>query len=118
MREAAYQSKLMDKIVDRGGVVVNGMYTKDGESDLQAGMPVNGIPVLVYVAIEVKTEKDYYRVMKCIDTDYNVINDKGLKKHEALQMYKIRNTRKRGGLALVAFNIEQVDEYIRSILCK
>ena len=53
--------------------------------------------------------------MKCIDEDYNVINEKGLKKHEPLQMAKIRRNRKLGGKALVAFNYKQVMDYVHDV---
>ncbi len=86
------------------------MYSAIGEADLQCGIPVDGR--LIHVAIEVKTEKDYYRVMRCVDNDYNVINEKGLKKHEPLQMAKIRRNRRLGGKALVAFNYNQVIDYV------
>jgi len=122
MLEAAYQSKIMKDIEADGGHVVNGTYSKAGEADLQAGIPIwimgfgregqEGRDVLVHCAIEVKTEKDYHRVMRAIDDDYNIIDSKPLKKHETLQLTKIRLLRKKGGLALVAYNYKQVLEYI------
>lgn len=125
MRETGYQKKIIDKIKDSGGWCVNGNYTTDGEADLQCGIPCTIVcpnpdgyefdypkKLLLYVAIEVKTEKDYHRVMRAIDEDYNIINKTPLKKHEVLQMAKIRIVRGLGGLALVAWNYEQVMEYI------
>ncbi len=100
----------MDKIISIGGHVVNGNYTKAGEADLQCGYPVNG--KLLHLCVEVKTPKDYERVMRAVDEDYNIINQKPLKKHEPVQMAKIRQVRKRGGLALVAYSFDQVKEYI------
>jgi len=111
--EASYQSKIIKRIQESGGVAINGIYTTSGEADLQCGIPVDGL--LIHVAVEVKTEKDYYRVMRCIDEDYNVINEKGLKKHEPLQMAKIRRNRKLGGKALIAFNYNQVMEYVHDV---
>ena len=100
-----------------GGHVVNGTYSKAGEADLQAGIPViikeaEPKKILIHCAIEVKTEKDYHRVMRAIDDDYNIINSKPLKSHETLQLTKIRLLRAKGGLALVAYNYGQVLEYI------
>ena len=108
-----------------GGHAINGMYTKSGEADLQCGIPIyvgmymdgdgpiwEQKKILIHVAIEVKTEKDYYRVMRAVDVDYNVIDSKPLKKHEPLQMAKIRLLRKKGGLALVAYNFKQVMDYV------
>ena len=125
MLEAGYQSKIINKIKERGGWAVNGNYTTDGEADLQCGIPLwvgkyldgddpiwESKKVLLYVAVEVKTEKDYHRVMSGIDKDYNVIDKKKLKKHEPLQMAKIRKVRSLGGLALVAFEYNQIMGYI------
>jgi len=110
MREQGYQSKIMKTIEEMGGHCVNGVYSKSGEADLQCGYPVGDR--LLYIAIEVKTEKDYYRVMRAIDKDYNIVNSSSLKVHEPLQIAKIRMVRNKGGLALVAFNIEQIKEYV------
>jgi len=123
MLESSYQSKIIKAIEAFGGVVVNGQYSKAGEADLQCGWPTErGVGQgedylvfyrgLIHVAIEVKTEKDYHRVMKCINPDYTLNGKLGLKKHEALQMAKIRRNRERGGLALVAYSFEQVKEYV------
>lgn len=112
MREARYQSKIIKDVQDEGGVAINGNFTANGEADLQCGIPRDGR--LLHVAIEVKTEKDYYRVMRCIDSNYNIINRDGLKEHEPLQMAKIRRNRKLGGLALVAYSFKQVTEYMDS----
>ena len=114
MLEQAYQSKIIKDILDDGGHAVNGTYSKAGEADLQCGIPViiDDKKILLHVAIEVKTEKDYHRVMRAIDVDYNIIDSKPLKKHETLQLTKIRLLRKKGGLALVAYNYKQVLEYI------
>ena len=112
MKEARYQAKIMAQIQKDGGVAINGNYTSNGEADLQCGIPVDG--KLLHVAIEVKTEFDYHRVMGCIDKDYNVIRKAGLKSHEVLQMAKIRRNRKLGGLALVAYNYKQIMEYVNA----
>ena len=113
MRESGYQRKLIKAIEAMGGWAVNGNFTKDGEADLQCGFPVNGR--LHYLALEVKSEKEYHRVMKCVDLvkgEYVLNGNKGLKKHEPLQIEKINMVRSRGGLALVAWNINQVKEYV------
>jgi len=110
MTEQYYQSKVIKEIQANGGVAINGNYSAAGEADLQCGIPVDGR--LLHVAVEVKTEKDYHRVMSAIDADYNVIDSKKLKSHETLQMAKIRRNRKLGGLALVAYNYKQIMEYI------
>ena len=127
MRESGYQSKIIKTIKAEGGWAVNGNFTTDGEPDLQCGIPlelphINHIDddsweldlrkVMLYVAVEVKTEEDYHRVMRGIDENYNVIDKAKLKSHETLQMAKIREIRKRGGLALVAYNYKQIMEYI------
>jgi len=121
MLESKYQSNIIKAIEAIGGVVVNGRYSKSGEADLQCGWPIevhvdtHDNQYLIYgglahLAIEVKTEKDYHRVMKCINSDYTLNGKSGLKKHEPLQMAKIRRNRERGGLALVAYSFEQVKE--------
>jgi len=129
MLEQYYQSKLIKDIEEMGGHAVNGTYSKTGEADLQCGIPLwvgkymdgdgpiwEQRKILVHVAIEVKTEKDYARVMKGIDNDYNITHKPALKKHEPLQMAKIRQLRKKGGLALVAYNLKQVMEYMHKEL--
>ena len=120
MLESSYQNKIIKSIEAIGGVVVNGTYSKSGEADLQCGWPTyyekvvgqHSVMVLLHLAVEVKTEKDYYRVMKCINADYTLNGKTGLKDHEPMQMAKIRRNRKLGGLALVAYSFEQVKEYV------
>jgi len=140
LKEQAYQSKIIKAIESRGGHVINGQYTRAGEADLQCGYPVEvakqiahysdyGVSytiqvrqILIYLAVEVKTEEDYARVMKCINIitvdgveQYQIIGEcKGLKKHEPLQIAKINSVRRKGGLALVAWSFEQVEEYVRA----
>ena len=113
----------MKAIEEDGGVVVNGNFTRSGEPDLQCGYPVyrdridgSNYKELVYLAVEVKTEQDYYRVMRGIDKDYNIVDIKKLKKHEPVQMAKIRKIREIGGLALVAYNYTQVKEYVNETI--
>ena len=113
MKEADYQAKLIQDISKLGGIAINGQYTVAGEADLQCGIPING--VLHHLAIEVKTEVDYNRVMSgltLVDGLYTITNAVKLKPHEPLQVYKINRNRKLGGLALFAYNIIQVVEYI------
>jgi len=126
MKEQGYQTKIMKAWEAKGGWVVNGNYTKAGEADLQGGWPVyyekvigqHQEIVLLYLAVEVKTEKDYYRVMKCINEvggEYIIVHGQtGLKEHEPLQIAKINMVRKRGGLAILAYDIKQVEEYVNA----
>ena len=118
MRESGYQSKIIKDIEAFGGHCVNGQYTKAGEADLQAGIPVTikGVRVLVHIAIEVKTPENYERVMRGVDENYNIVDARKLKKHEPLQMTKIRLLREKGGLAIVAYNFKQVIDYIKGVL--
>lgn len=125
MLESGYQSKIIKGIIADGGTAITGKL-KTGEADIQAGYPMailreyQGkrvlVPTLLNLMIEVKTPKDYERVMKCITEvkGLYVISEgcKGLKDHEPLQIHKINNVRKRGGMALVAHSYEQVEEYI------
>ncbi len=116
MKESGYQARIMSQIKQNGGWSVNGNFTLAGEPDLQCGImhliPNYNKEVMLYVAVEVKDDFNYHRVMKGIDENYNVIDKKKLKGHEILQMAKIREIRKRGGLALVAYNHKQVMEYV------
>ena len=52
--------------------------------------------------------------MRCINSDYTLNGKTGLKEHEPLQMAKIRRNRAKGGLALVAYSFEQVQEYVNA----
>ncbi len=128
MKEQQYQAKIIKAIESRGGHVINGQFTRAGEADLQCGYPVDiGTPgvnkdiALFYLAVEVKTEKDYHRVMKCIETYTNddgielikPNGQKGLKSHESLQIAKISNVRRKGGLAIIAYSFEQVEQYVK-----
>ena len=136
MLEGGYQSKIIKAVQKDGGVAINGKYTSDGEADLQCGLPIDNVAltpledlhmvdeqsvkltpiklrkILIHVAVEVKTEADYNRVMRAIDKDYNIIDRTPLKEHESLQLAKIRRNRKLGGLALVAWNYKQIKEYV------
>jgi hypothetical protein len=114
MKEQDYQSKIMKNWYAIGGYNVNGNYTKAGEADIQGGYPVDGI--LRYLVVEVKTEKDYHRVMSGLTIEgglYAIRDVKKLKDHEPLQIHKINEIRKRGGLALVAYNFKQVQMYVK-----
>jgi len=122
MNEQAHQTKIINMIKNNGGWAVNGNFTLAGEPDLQCAVPVKidnimygrreTKQILIYVAVEVKDEFNYHRVMDAIDAFYNVVNKKKLKHHEVLQMAKIKEIRKRGGLALVAYNYKQIMEYV------
>ena len=128
MTEQGYQSKIIKAIESRGGHVINGQYTRAGEADLQIGYPVYPCEeddldelVLRYLAVEVKTEKDWHRVMKCLNLivadgveQYQIRQDvKGLKPHEPLQITKINSVRRKGGLAIIAWSFDQVEQYIK-----
>ena len=116
MKEQTYQKKIITDLEKFGGYAVNGIYTKDGEADLQTGYPVNGI--LQYLVIEVKTKHDYERVMSGIEDEngiYQITNVKKLKPHEPLQIHKINLVRRKGGLGLVAYCFKQVQEYVNSV---
>lgn len=121
MREARYQSNIIKGIESRGGRCVNGTFSKSGETDLQCGWPVclkpyeKVVTVLFDLCVEVKTEIDYHRVMSGItevDGLYEITDHKKLKKHEPLQIYKINKARKLGGMAVIAYNIDQVAAYV------
>ncbi len=105
MKESVYQRRLIDWIESIGGNVVNGTYTKNGEADLQAGIPTFMCDRLlfVHVAIEVKTPKNLIRFK---EGKYKV--------HEKLQEAKIQIINAKGGLALVCSNKEEVMEYLKS----
>ncbi len=106
--ESYYQSKIMKRF---DGFIVNGNYTKAGIPDLLGCLPEGR-----FIAIEVKTPENYIRVMRAVyevDELYRIKPEsKALKKHEALQVKKINDIRKLGGLALFASDYEQVEEYI------
>ena len=134
MNESYYQAKIMKEWEAIGGHNVNGNYTKSGEADLQGGYPHTDMYLkptgdklhpfksevekrirLLYLVVEVKTEEDYARVMKCIVEEngrYVIQNTKGLKKHEPLQIAKINMVRDKGGLAVIAWNFKQVQDYV------
>lgn len=121
-KESKCQAKLINDLEKLGGHVINGIYTKAGEGDLQCGYPININLSIVsyktflhYLVIEVKSENDYYRVMKGveeIDGFYILTDLKHLKDHEILQIHKLNTVRRKGGLAVLAFNIKQVNDYI------
>lgn len=114
MKEQDYQTKIIKSIEAIGGIAINGNFTKAGTADLICGYPIAGI--LHHVHIEVKTPYDYDRVFRAIDEEdgyYKFKDDvRPLKKHEYLQITKLNSVRKLGGLALVAYDIKQVQEYI------
>ena len=116
MKEAKYQSKIMKELEAFGGKAINGQYSKPGEADIQGGYPINGN--LYYIAIEVKTEHNYNRVMSCLEIEeglYRIVNNTKLKKHEALQVFKLNQIRKLGGLALFAYKFSQIQEYVNEV---
>jgi len=111
MRESAYQSKIIKYIKSIGGDAFTGMFPT-GEADIVAGWPSDG--KLLYLRIEVKTEKDYNRVVKGVSevkNRYVIQPINSLKNHEPLQIAKINRIRDRGGLALIAWDITQVIDY-------
>jgi hypothetical protein len=113
VKETNYQKKIMNDIYALGGWSVNGQFTKRGELDLQCGFPVD--TRLLYLAVEVKTPTAYATLMKGLVLEngyYKIVDKKKLKEHEHMQVYKVNQIRKRGGLALFAHSIEQVKEYV------
>ena len=114
--EGYYQKKIIKWFIASGGTAITGMLPT-GEADIQAGFPCKGR--LLNVMVEVKTPDNYDRVMRGVeevDGLYEIVNEKALKEHEPLQIYKVNNVRKRGGLALIACCISQVSEYINKEL--
>ena len=136
MTEQGYQSKIIKDIERIGGIAINGNFSKKGTADLICGYPiiteVFSLPVdfpeqsivqmkaktrLLHLHIEVKTPKDYDRVMRSIveiDGQYE-FNEctKSLKEHEYLQITKLNLVRKKGGLGLIAHSFEQVVDYVK-----
>jgi len=124
MLESGYQSKIIKAIIADGGTAITGKL-KSGEADIQAGYPFalmtkQGMSfkpktILVKLAVEVKTPKDYDRVMRGVeevDGLYVITDETPLKDHEPLQIHKLNNVRKRGGFALIAHSYQQVKEYM------
>lgn len=114
--EGYYQKRIIKWFHSVGGTAITGTLPT-GEADIQAGYPHEGR--LYNVMVEVKTEEDYHRVMRGVvekDGRYFIINRQALKKHEPLQILKLNYVRARGGLALVAFSVAQVVEYIEENL--
>lgn len=117
--EAKCQTSIANKLYEEGGWWVNGNYTKSGEADLQCGKHWRGR--LYYLAVEVKDEDGYNRLMSGlneVNSLYEIVNPKKLHKHEFLQVHKINEVRKRGGLAIIAYNYKQVEEYCNGVLSK
>lgn len=123
MKESAYQSKIIKAIEAIGGEVVNGRYTKVGIADLVCGYPytIQDTSVLLHLHVEVKTQKDWNRVMQSVDEVYDesvkgyryfIKNKKYLKDHELLQVTKLNTVRDKGGLAMLAYEFKQVQEYV------
>lgn len=117
--EGKCQTKIAKAIWDEGGWWVNGNYTKAGEADLQCGKKWKGR--LYYLAVEVKDEAGYARVMsglKEVNGLYEIVNPAKLHKHEFMQVSKVNQVRQRGGLAIIACNYQQVKEYCDGIMSK
>ena len=124
MLEAGYQNKIIKHIELIGGIAINGSYSKAGIADLICGWPhyeekvrwQQSVLTLIHLHVEVKTEKDYHRVMKAVTEveGFYVIDEdsKALKPHEYLQITKLNIVRERGGKGLIAWNFEQVREYM------
>ena len=112
MAEQYNQKKIIKWFRDIGGTAITGTLPS-GEADIQAGYPFLGR--LINVMVEVKDEPNYHRVMRAVEEVnglYVIIDKVPLKKHESLQIYKLNNVRKRGGLALFAYSVAQVVEYL------
>ena len=124
MVESKFQAKIIKAIEAKGGVVVNGTYSKSGIADLICGYPkevvskqgyyMNHTIKLLHLHIEVKTKDAYETLMRNNITEvdgYYVCKD-GFVGREVLQSAKLNDVRRRGGLALFAYCIEQVEGYI------
>ncbi len=118
MAESSNQSKIIKWFKSIGGTAITGKLPT-GESDIQAGYPYRGR--LLNVMVETKDEFNYNRVMRAIkevDGLYVIVDRTPLKKHEPLQIHKINDVRKKGGLALIAHSVPQVLEYIQEDLMR
>lgn len=115
-RESYYQKRIIDWFKSVGGTAITGVFPK-GEADIQAGYPWRNL--LLNVMVEVKTEADYARVMSGIieaNGLYEIIDHSKLKEHEPLQIFKLNEVRKKNGLALIAYSVAQVVEYLETTL--
>ncbi len=125
MKESDYQKKIIKGIEDIGGIAINGKYTKDGTADLICGYPEVKCfhwgkntkympPVLLHLHVEVKTKDSYEALMRnnITEVDGFYVCDPKFKGREVLQSAKLNDVRRRGGLALFAYNIKQVKEYV------
>lgn len=111
-KEAYYQKNIIKWFHSIGGTAITGVFPK-GEADIQAGFPYKG--KLLNVMVEVKTETDYARVMTGLEEKgglYEIVDKSKLKDHEPLQVFKLNDVRKKGGLALVAYSTAQVLDYL------
>ena len=112
MAEQYNQKKIIKWFVSIGGTAITGTLPS-GEADIQAGYPYEGR--LINVMVEVKDEPNYHRVMRAVEEVnglYVIIDKVPLKKHESLQIFKLNNVRKRGGLAVLAHSVANVVEYL------
>jgi len=130
MVESKFQAKIIKAIEAKGGVVVNGTYSKSGIADLICGYPKDNIwvggdysprgtidkigVVLLHLHIEVKTKIAYEALMRnnITEVDGYYVCKEGFVGREVLQSAKLNDVRRRGGLALFAYCIEQVEGYI------
>lgn len=112
MEETGYKRKILSHLRSEG-VAVIGVFSTSGELDIQGAIPYKGR--LLYIAIEVKTKTNYYRVMSGLreeNGEYVIVDVKKLKEHEVLQVAKANSTRRKGGLALFAYSWEQIVDYL------
>jgi len=118
--EGYYQSKIIKSMIADGGTAITGVF-KTGEADIQGSYPFNieDATILATLVIEVKTPDNYERVMKGLtEVDGLYVIDesyKGFKKHEPLQILKLNNVRKRGGIAIFAHEYKQVTDRIEEL---
>ncbi len=126
MTESKFQAKIIKAIEAKGGVAINGKYTKEGTADLICGYPMvkyvaqgqgfrnKKVTYLVHLHIEVKTKDSYEALMRnnITEVDGFYVCDPEFKGREVLQSAKLNDVRRRGGLALFAYDIKQVEEYI------
>lgn len=116
--ESAYQRELIKAIEALGGHIVNGIYTKRGEADLQGSIPITFSfgRLQIGCALEIKTPKALNKVLKGLDESYSIRDRSKLKPHEVLQAIKLKRLRESGIIALFCSDFTQVQDYIKDNL--
>ena len=125
--EAYYQKKIIERMIANGGTAVTGTL-KTGEADIQGSLPMSlktrkgmafvDTTILATVIVEVKTPFNYDRIMRAVREENGfllIFNEVPLKKHEKLQIYKLNEVRKRGGVAMIAHSYDQVKQRLEEL---